>query len=414
MNFLLCVLTACLTAALCFACFLLVTAMLPGPPEEPVLLSGTLRPRPTATPTPAPTATTSPTPEPTATPSPTPVPDVTIRIRVAGDVMCHDRQLRASEGADGRYEMGGWFAAIQPSLEEADLAIGNLETVFAGEEKGYSGFPRFNTPDEMAEALKGAGFDVMTLANNHIYDFRAAGIARTIGVLDAAGLAHTGAYAERGDFDEMLIVDVKGVRVGILAYTDVFNSKPDEDFRVRALSRERAEKDIGEMRRQGADVVLVMAHWGEEYEETPGSRQKEQARMLAQSGADFIFGSHSHVVQTAEMLEMEGADGRIRRVPVAYSMGNFISNQQNRPCDMGIIFEIELEKKGESGETALKRAGFVPTVVWRGYESGRDTYQVLPCGVYKEMTGHPKRHRCQTVWEHEVGLMGEGFEAMEN
>ncbi len=417
-GFLLCMLTACLTAALCFAGFLLVTAMLPRTPAEPVMLSGTLRPAPTRTVAPSPTPSPAPSASPERslepTPSPTIPPDVNVRIRVVGDIMCHDRQLRASKQEDGSYFMDDWFEAIRPSLEAADLAIGNLETTFAGADREYSGFPRFNTPDELAGALKLAGFDVMTLANNHIYDFRAAGIARTIEVLEAAGLENTGAYAAQEDYDRMLILDVRGVRVGILAYSAVFNSKPDKDYRVRALTKEQVEKDVEAMRSQGAEAIVCMVHWGEEYDEKPGSRQREQARMLAERGVDFIFGSHPHVVQTAEILEVEGEDGRVKRVPVAYSMGNFISNQQNRPCDMGVIFEIELVKRGESGEVELARAGFVPTVVYRGHKGGRDTYAVLPCGVYKEKSEHPKRHRCETVWEHETELMGEGFEPMEN
>lgn len=377
-------------------------------PSASTAAPSTLRPTPTLTPVPTPTA----TPVPTLEPTPTPVPDARIRIRVVGDIMCHDRQIRASEQEDGSYDMTDWFEVIAPSLEQADLVIGNLETSFAGPEEEYSGFPHFNTPDALADALKGAGFDVLTTANNHSNDFRAAGIARTLEVLDAAGLAHTGSYASQEDFEQQLIVEVKGIRVGVLAYSATFNSTPKEDYHVRALSQELVERDVQAMRDQGADYVLCMVHWGEEYEERADSTQREQATMLAECGVDAIFGSHPHVIQTAEMLTVDDGQGGQKHVPVAYSMGNFISNQQNRPCDMGIIFEIELLRRGDTGETSLEGAGFVPTVVYRGDDGDRDTYSVLPCGVYMEKEDHPKRHRCETVWEHEVELMGEGFEPM--
>lgn len=165
------------------------------------------------------------------------------------------------------------------------------------------------------------------------------------------------------------------------------------------------------MREQGADLIVCMVHWGSEYEEHVGSSQEKRARILAENGVDAIFGSHPHVIQTAEMLSVE-TDAGIKTVPVAYSMGNFISNQQNRPCDMGVIFEITAHKSGETGETAVTGASFVPTVVYRGHSGHWDTYEVLPCGIYKEKSDHPKRHRCETVWEHEVNLMGAGFTAL--
>lgn len=415
-------LTAALTVALGLACFGAVLA-LAGPRAEQAsaALRRTEAPdvvtlRKTPEPTPAPTAEPASTPAPevvsTPTPEPTPEPDRAITIRVVGDIMCHDRQLAGALQADGGYSMEDWFDPIRESLGGADLTIGNLETCFAGEEEGYSGFPHFNSPDAYADALANAGFDVLTTANNHTYDFRAAGIERTLRVLDERGLAHTGAYAQQSDYDELLICDVGGVRVGVLAYTATFNSKPKRDYCVRALSREQAERDVAAMRRAGADFILCMVHWGEEYEEKPGSSQRHQAEMLAQAGVDAIFGSHPHVVQTAELLTVE-RDGGAVTVPVAYSMGNFISNQQNRPCDIGVIFEIGITKDGGTGETRLERTGYVPTVVYRWREDHRDRYAVLPCGVYKEKDGHDKQRRCRKVWEWMEQEMGAGWEILE-
>ncbi|MGN1248818.1 MAG: CapA family protein, partial [Candidatus Spyradocola sp.] len=313
---------------------------------------------------------------------------------------------------DGSYDMADWFEPIRESLSSADLMIGNLETSFAGEEEEYAGFPKFNSPDAYADALAGAGFDVLTMANNHTYDNRVAGIERTMEVLDARGVLHTGAYAREEDFDEPLICEVNGVRVGVLAYTDTFNSKPKKDYYVRELNRGQVEKDVAAMREAGADFILSVVHWGDEYEEKPDSSQRHQAEMLAEAGVDAVFGSHPHVVQTAEMLSVEREDGSAV-VPVAYSMGNFISNQQDRPRDIGVIFEIKLRKSGETGETSLERAGYVPTVVYRWHEDHRDNYAVLPCGVYKEMDGHEKQRRCRKVWEWMEEEMGEGWEILE-
>lgn len=415
-------LTAVLTVALGLLCFGVVT-VLAGPRVRQTGVTLRQTPEPdVVTPPPAATALPlaaepAPTPEPVpaetpeAAPEPTPVPDSVVTIRVVGDIMCHDRQLAAALREDGGYEMDAWFDAIRESLGSADLTIGNLETSFAGEEEGYSGFPKFNTPDVYADALVRAGFDVLTMANNHTYDFRAAGIGRTIQVLDERGVAHTGAYAQEEDYDEPLICEVNGVRVGVLAYTDTFNSKPKHDYLVRALSRGQVEKDVAAMKQAGADFILCVVHWGDEYEEKPDSSQRHQAEMLAEVGVDAIFGSHPHVVQTAELLTVE-REGGTAAVPVAYSMGNFISNQQDRPRDVGVIFEIRVRKDGETGLAELESTGYVPTMVYRWHEDHRDNYEVLPCGVYKEMEGHEKQRRCRKVWEWMEEEMGEGWQIL--
>ena len=400
-----CALTAVLVLALGGAAILLLHDG--GEKTQETALTVELRATPT--PSPKPTATPVPSPEPTTTPAPTPVPDTTITMRFTGDIMCHDRQIAGALQDDGSYYMDDWFDPIKESLEMADLAVGNLETVFMGDEKEYTGFPKFNTPDSMADALVYAGFDVLTTANNHANDHRIDGITRTLQVLDERGLAHTGSYAKEDDFDKPLIVDVKGIKVGILSYTDTFNSEPKEAWHVRELDEELVKKDVAAMKKRGAEFIVCMVHWGSEYEETPGSTQEKNALMLAQAGVDAIFGHHPHVIQTAEILQAEMPDGSIKSVPVAYSMGNFISNQQDRPRDMGVIFEITVKKAGETGEVTLEETAFIPTVVWRYDKDHKDAYRVLPCGVYKEKDGHDKQRRCTKVWEHQVELMGEGI-----
>lgn len=370
--------------------------------------------RATPTPSPKPTPTPVPTPEPTPTPSPTPVPDTVITLRFTGDIMCHDRQIAGALQKDGTYYMDDWFDPIRESLQKADLTVGNLETVFMGDEKEYTGFPKFNTPDEMADALVNAGFDVVTMANNHANDHRIEGIERTIQVLEEKGIAHTGTYAEEEDFDEQLIVDVKGIKVGILSYTDTFNSAPKKKWHVRELDKELVKKDVAAMKKNGAEFIVCMVHWGSEYEETPGSTQERNAMMLAQAGVDAIFGHHPHVIQTAEILQAEMPDGTVKAVPVAYSMGNFISNQQDRPRDMGVIFEVTVKKAGQTGEVTLEETAFIPTVVWRYDEDHRDMYRVLPCGEYMEKDGHDKQRRCRKVWDHQVEMMGEGIVVKKN
>ena len=178
---------------------------------------------------------------------------------------------------------------------------------------------------------------------------------------------------------------------------------------ILILTLTGSDMGIITMKKRGAEFIVCMVHWGSEYEETPGSTQERNALMLAEAGVDAIFGHHPHVIQTAELLQVQREDGTAKTVPVAYSMGNFISNQQDRPRDMGVIFEITVKKHGETGDVTLEETAFIPTVVWRYDKDHKDTYRVLPCGVYKEKDGHDKQRRCQKVWEHQVEMMGEGI-----
>ncbi len=363
-----------------------------------------------------PQATPSPPPTPTPTPSPTPTPrpDTVITIRVVGDIMCHDRQLAGAKQEDGSYDMDPWFDEIRESIQCADLAIGNLETTFMGSAKDYQGFPKFNTPDAYADALKNAGFDVLTMANNHANDFRIEGITRTMQVLDERGLRYTGCATSEEEYEKLLTVQVQDIQIGILAYTDTFNSEPKKDYHVRKLDEEQVRKDVKTLRDMGAEYILCMVHWGDEYEEQQDRSQERNAQMLAENGVDAILGSHPHVVQTAEMLHVTMPDGSAKTVPVAYSMGNFISNQQDRPRDMGVIFELTLRKSAATGAVTLDQSAYIPTLVYR-YDNDRhtDDYRILPCGIYRSHADHPKQRRSRKVWEHQTELMGEGWVAKE-
>ena len=202
--------------------------------EEPSALA------PQATPTPAPTPTLTPKPTPSpAPPSPTPQPDSRLCIRVVGDIMVHEKQLEAAHMDGDAYEFDSFFTSIAPSIQRADVAIGNLETVFMGEEKPYTGFPKFNTPDSLADTLRRVGFDVLTMANNHAFDHRLAGVERTIRVLEERGLQTVGANASPETEKRYLLLEKNGIRLGILAYTDTFNHRPDEAYMVLPLEEEQ-------------------------------------------------------------------------------------------------------------------------------------------------------------------------------
>ena len=367
--------------------------------EEPSALA------PQATPTPAPTPTLMPKPTPSpAPPSPTPQPDSRLCIRVVGDIMVHEKQLEAACVDGDAYEFDSFFTSIAPSIQRADVAIGNLETVFMGEEKPYTGFPKFNTPDSLADTLRRVGFDVLTMANNHAFDHRLAGVERTIRVLEERGLQTVGANASPETERRYLLLEKTGIRLGILAYTDTFNPRPDEAYMVLPLEEERVRADVESLRREGADFILAIVHWGEEYEETQDHGQERDAQMLASAGVDAVLGSHPHVLQGMELLPNAQGDGDC---PVVYSMGNFISNQQTRPRDIGVIFELNLVKNHQSGCTRLDSLGYVPTLVYKTDQGDVYGYDVLPVGSLLNQEDHPHSRRIRKAWEQVTELYGQ-------
>ncbi len=388
------------------ACALLVVGvrllLSPSAPaaSEGVALSVTPTPKPTPSPTPKPT----PEPASTQTPAPTatPLPETRLTVRVVGDIMAHEKQIESALQDDGSYDFSSFFASITPSIQKADVAIGNLETVFMGEEKPYTGFPKFNCPDTLADALKDAGFDVLTMANNHAFDHRLPGLVRTLQVLSDKGFETVGANASKETEKRFLLLERNDIKLGILAYTATYNHKPDEEYMVYPLEEERVREDVAALREQGADFILAMVHWGQEYEGVQDHSQERDARMLAEAGVDAVLGSHPHVLQGMEWLEKPDGGS----CPVVYSMGNFISNQQTRPRDIGVIFELDLVKDRQEDQTRLERMGYVPTLVYKSDGRRVYAYDVLPVGAMLDMEDHPRIRRIRSAWEQVVELYG--------
>jgi poly-gamma-glutamate synthesis protein (capsule biosynthesis protein) len=293
----------------------------------------------------------------------------TIRIAIVGDLMCHSTQYLSAKTAAG-YDFRPAFQAVKPYLAAADLAFGNLETVTAGESEKYSGYPMFNTPVEYLDALADAGFDVITTANNHSLDRRFPGVERTLEALEARTLLHTGTARSPEERETPLIVTVKGLRLGILAYTYGTNGIPmpaGKPFAVNLIDTLAMAEDIRRSRSAGAEAIAVFLHWGQEYQRQPGPAQIALAGFLARQGVHLILGSHPHVLQPADWLGEPG-----RSPFVIYSLGNFFSGQRKPFTDSGIILELRLFRNRETGDIRTGDVRFIPT-----YVSTRNGYRIL-------------------------------------
>ncbi|MDO8963748.1 MAG: CapA family protein [Coriobacteriia bacterium] len=295
-------------------------------------------------------------PDPTGTPEPTvtppPATDATITLLAVGDLMCHRDQL-AKARTHGGYDFFPGLRAFAPLASGADIAVGNLETTLRT--SGFTGYPAFRSPRQYADALKRAGFDVLTTANNHSLDGGRTGVRYTASYLDRIGIAHTGT-----DNDGPAIVERDGVKVAFLAYTYATNGiRSPYAGAVNRLNMTSMRRAIVHARTH-ADIVVVCPHWGTEYSSVPEARTRVMARALIDAGADLVLGSHPHVVRPIE---------KYRGHYIVYSMGNFISAMAKPRTDLGIAVRVVITKRaGVAGVASLK---VIP--VWRDRSSGAGT-----------------------------------------
>lgn len=419
---------ALLAVVVCIAAAAFV--LRPDPPDE---IAQVVASRPTPTATVAPTETTVPdtaaTPAPTEVPAPesteTPAPEPTatavseptappepalrsVRLRAVGDIMCTEGQLGFAKKAGGGsdYDFTPQFALIADALADADCTIANLETTIGRYEgMDYSGYPAFNSPESLLEAIAGTGIDVLSLANNHMLDRWFDGLKNTVACVEACGFDHVGAYRSREERAAAKVVEVGGVRIGLVAYTQSANGQEAGSdagaslYGVPFLASADIEGDIRRLREAGAEVVVACVHWGDEYKTLPNAAQQQYATRIAQAGADVILGGHPHVLQPARFLTV-GEGESARDVLLAYSLGNFISTQNHSgTTDASLILEFTLREQPDGG-FAVEDVGFLPTYCWKH----DDTLQVVASGRYLDgapagMDSKTYRRMCATYEE---------------
>ena len=240
----------------------------------------------------------------------------TLTFYMVGDVLAHGRVVQSAS----EYGYTDFFKHVEGNIRKADVAVCNMEFPLAG--KPYTGYPVFSGPESFAEYLSDVGFDVLLTANNHVLDKGFEGLSRTIGKLEDLSILYTGvAASEKADtLLNPLVLQVKGVKVALVNFTYGTNQGSAARWpKVQRMSREALAPVMARARAK-ADIILVFPHWGIEYETRHSAQQEDMARWLISEGADAIIGSHPHVVQ-----DMQWIDG----VPVYYSLGNALSNQND-------------------------------------------------------------------------------------
>lgn len=281
-----------------------------------------------------------------------------------------------------------------------DMVLGNMETPVAGDEKGFSGYPMFNAPVDYLKSLRSAGFTHLSVANNHSLDQRFTGLQNTVKNISDTNMAPIGFRAQPTDHQITPFASPSGFRAGIFAGTYGFNGfqlPTDKHYTVMNYSESELaeiETEILE-RKSDFDVLIAYLHIGNEYQLKPNTDQRKIAQRLCDDGVRIIIMSHPHVLQSVEYLESSTGQSCL----VAYSMGNFISNQQQLYTDLGGILQIQMTST--DGVLDIVPT-FIPTIVRRERTEGRLRYQVLPL----HMTEKPS-WMSQEKWGRYVERVGE-------
>lgn len=307
---------------------------------------------------------------------------LTASLCFTGDLMCHSTQFNYAKVDADSFDFTMVYREVKKYLSSADLTIGNLETVMAGEETGYSGYPYFNAPDDFVYALKDAGFDLLITANNHALDQGWDGIKRTIEVINHYKIHRTGTFTSQKDQDSIRIFQINTIKIAILAYSENTNGVPipkGKDFVINLIDEEKMRGDISRVREKNVDVVLVHLHYGPEYNREPSDYQKEIVQKIIEAGADIIIGGHPHVIEPFVFFKTNNT--KLDTGFVAYSMGNFISNQRWRYSDAGVLLNIEISKNIHTDSVFISDVNYLPTWVFKGNTEKGKEYIILPSTI---------------------------------
>ncbi|MCL2684452.1 MAG: CapA family protein [Synergistaceae bacterium] len=307
----------------------------------------------------------------------------TIRARAVfvGEIMIHDQQLQAARNG-GSWDFNPQFRRVRPLFWHS-LSIGSLETVFAGEEHEFAGYPEFNTPDELAAALADLGINIVMLANNHILGRGWDAALRTTKVLDEAGIFWTG-LTSQDDPDEPLVVEYGGLRWAFVNFTNGSDIKTPArygDLRLNIISDEAIVSGLARALTYEPDITVAFLHWGLEYQYSPSKSQSNTAALCLGNGADLVIGSHPHVLQPIVVTRSYRGHSA-----VAYSLGSLLSFQRTEPRERGAIMAVDVEKKPE-GRALVSRISVAPTWVSARNEGGRLKVETVYAG-----SGGPFNH----------------------
>lgn len=319
----------------------------------------------------------------------------TLEICILGDIMMHARQIEYAREADGSFDFSTYFRFISDRISSADIAVANMEFTLAGEP--YTGYPCFSAPDCLATFLADTGFDIFLAANNHICDKGEKGAMRTIGIyreLEATrGIRFTGISEDEEALEAScpLTVRRKGISLAFVNFTYGTNSPLRSEWPKVNLMTDAEAVEKALEKAEEADFTIVLPHWGTEYRLRHSQEQEKQAKWLAGKGADMIIGSHPHVIQDFQVISTD--NGR-RNVPVAYSLGNAVSNMSASGTQLELMATVRIARD-YNGDMKMLPPEF--TYLWCSGPGGYgDSFTVIPVA---EFTG--RRSEWKGPWDYD-------------
>lgn len=288
---------------------------------------------------------------------------------MAGDVLIHSA-VYADAYENGRYDFSSMFASIASIIEPYDLAFYNQETIIGGKALGLSSYPRFNSPEEVADALVDIGFNMVSVANNHSLDRGEEAIRYSQQYWSNKGVVVAGSSSSIEDRQDIPIYSKNNIRYALLAYTTTTNglSTPvSKEYLVHTYSEQTVKEDIEKVRDQ-VDLLIVSMHWGTEYTFEPTESQKQIASYLASLGVDIVIGHHPHVIQPITFID---------DTLVVYSLGNFISGQIGLSKTIGMLVSLDVVKKYQGSESYLMLENVSSSLIYT-YSENNQNYRVIP------------------------------------
>lgn len=312
----------------------------------------------------------------TTAPTITPKPVIKqVTLLAVGDDLIHTEVVQSGKQKDGTYNYDHLFSILKNDITAADIAIINQETILGGDDFAYSGYPTFNSPTEIGDAIRKAGFDVVLQASNHTLDKGLKGVENTIAYWKQfPEITVLGINELEEQRAKIPIVEKNGIKIALLNYTYGLNGNKvptGKSYLVDLIDKPKMAEDIKKAK-ELADFVIVFPHWGIEYQYEASKDQLDLAQFFYDQGVDLVIGTHPHVIEPIEWIETK----EDHRMLVYYSLGNYVSYQREAPRMLGGMANITITK--DDGGTYISDCGITPIVTH--YENGPADYHY---GVYK-------------------------------
>lgn len=367
-------------------------------------------------PSPSPSATVEPTPVPTPSPTPEPTPR-SATIRSLGEIAIQENLLEAAKNGED-YDFSEMFTYISDVMGDADYTVADVEGSLGSTVAASGSSSVLTTPASLIQNLKDAGVDMLTIANDHALDGGIDDLMAALQNCKDAGMEYIGAATSAEEKSTAKVIDINGIKVGFVAYTESLNGKEegiDSDTLKYSINLVRvcnAKTDIEACRNAGAEVVVAYVSWGEMLNRSTTDNQKQIAKALVSAGADVIIGYNPHVIQPATWIEMKDTAGNVvQRTLCLCATGNFLSDSQQQYSDSGIIFEFTIQEKSDFTGVEITSPVYIPTYVWRiENEDSTYDYRTLAVGQWLETSPEGMRYtqtsRLKEVWAEAQSIMG--------